>query len=88
MDEECYEMGSCKICGCETTALQMCSKSCNKPCYPPMMNKKQWKKFKTGSTVIIDDQNCWYKLIDGQPMRMPNSSKLKNKERDYVLGDS
>lgn len=45
MDEECYKNGSCKICGCKTTALQMASKQCPKPCYPPMMNKKDWKDF-------------------------------------------
>lgn len=50
MDRECYMKGACKICGCETTALQMANKACPKPCYPKMVNKKKWnrqKKFKT-----------------------------------------
>ncbi len=46
MDTECFENGSCKLCGCDTTALQMADKACDKPCYPKMMNKKEWNKFK------------------------------------------
>lgn len=45
MDKECYNNGSCKICGCKTTALQMADKTCDKPCYPKMMSKKEWKSF-------------------------------------------
>lgn len=46
MDRECLNNGECKICGCITPALQMANKSCDKPCYPPMMNKTQWDFFK------------------------------------------
>lgn len=46
MDDDCYMQGSCKKCGCDTTALQMANKACEKPCYPKMMSKKEWKKFK------------------------------------------
>ena len=46
MDIECFESGSCKKCGCDTTALQMADKQCGKPCYPKMMNKKEWREFK------------------------------------------
>ena len=46
MDQECFENGSCKICGCDTTALQMANKACGKPCYPKMMNKSDWAEFK------------------------------------------
>lgn len=45
MDKECYENGSCKMCGCRTTALQMADKQCPKPCYPKMMNKKEWNQY-------------------------------------------
>jgi hypothetical protein len=48
MDKECYENGSCKLCGCATTALQMANKSCDKPCYPKMMNKILWEGFILG----------------------------------------
>lgn len=46
MDSVCYEEGSCKLCGCTTTKLQMANKSCDKPCYPTMMNRKHWRLFK------------------------------------------
>ena len=51
MDRQCYNDGSCKLCGCTTTALQMANKECDKPCYPKMMNKKEWEFFKKGKTV-------------------------------------
>jgi hypothetical protein len=34
MDIDCYLDGSCKKCGCETTALQMANKACAGNCYP------------------------------------------------------
>ena len=46
MDSECYESGSCKLCGCMTPALQMCNKPCNKPCYTKMKNKLEWELYK------------------------------------------
>jgi len=46
MDSECYNNGSCKLCGCQTTQLQMSNKECRGKCYPKMMNKKEWNKFK------------------------------------------
>lgn len=48
MDKDCYDSGACKLCGCSTTALQMAQKACDKPCYPPMMNRRIWKRFKKG----------------------------------------
>ena len=42
MDIDCYNEGSCKMCGCKTTALQMANKACDKPCYPFMLSKKSW----------------------------------------------
>lgn len=50
MDRDCYSNGECKICGCTTTALQMANKACDKPCYPEMMDKVSWGKFKEGFT--------------------------------------
>jgi hypothetical protein len=44
MESDCYNKGACVMCGCRTTALQMANKACDKPCYPPMMNKKDWDK--------------------------------------------
>lgn len=53
MDKDCYVKGSCKICGCDTTALQMADRQCGKPCYPKMMNKKVWKVFKKVMNIKI-----------------------------------
>ena len=60
MERACYERGSCIRCGCETTELQMCSKSCDGDCYPELMSKKKWKEF------------CQYRLIvlKGKTWRM------------------
>lgn len=46
MDRECFNNGSCKLCGCKTTALQMANKACDKPCYPKMFSRKKWNKVK------------------------------------------
>lgn len=58
MKPECYNQGECVICGCATTALQMASKACDAPCYPEMMDKTHWKKFKQGE-IIIDNSGKW-----------------------------
>lgn len=49
MDRACYDNGQCKMCGCSTTALQMANKACDKPCYPPMLNKELWNILKEAS---------------------------------------
>lgn len=54
MEEECYNQGSCIKCGCTTTALQMANKACDKPCYPPMMKKKDWERFISEKPVKLD----------------------------------
>lgn len=51
MDKECYYSGSCKMCGCGTTELQMCDKACEGECYLPMMSKREWKWFKI---MVVD----------------------------------
>lgn len=63
MDQDCYNQGSCIICGCQTPHLQMANKACDKPCYPTMMNKRDWKTFKKG-TPTLDKENgflWWYR---------------------------
>lgn len=42
MNVDCYTDGVCHLCGCTTTALQMCDKSCIE-CYPHMLHKYDWK---------------------------------------------
>lgn len=58
MDRECFYRGSCRMCGCETTALQMADKPCSKPCYPAMMTKEQWGKYRKGG-IFKDKNGIW-----------------------------
>jgi hypothetical protein len=64
MKKECYDNGECIMCGCSTTALQMCNKACEGKCYPAMMDKKMWVKFKGGKLVKI--KGLSWRLIDGE----------------------
>lgn len=60
MDKECLNQGSCKLCGCMVTGLQMANKMCDKPCYPVMLSKKEWKKFKyTGEYKDLKNKLKW-----------------------------
>lgn len=45
-DRKCVGDGRCKICGCHTPALFYADKECDKPCYPAMKGRKEWKRFK------------------------------------------
>lgn len=60
MDRECYNSGSCKECGCATTALQMANKSCEGYCYPPMMNKSQWEYAIKEAKILKDNKSGVY----------------------------
>jgi hypothetical protein len=53
MDQNCLKQGYCKICGCETPQLQMSDEACEGQCYPFMMNKEDWEKFKIENGIII-----------------------------------
>lgn len=64
MDQDCYNEGQCKMCGCETTALQMADKACDKPCYPKMANKRWWTLYKR-NRLILDNGLVW-QLRDGK----------------------
>ena len=59
MDKQCYNEGQCKMCGCQTTALQMANKACDKPCYPKMLNKRDWKILKRGILPLLDNNIYW-----------------------------
>lgn len=68
MDSRCYNDGSCKICGCKTTPLQMCNKACDKPCYPSMLSRRVWnrvtnKKLIPYNVYIITDEFGRFKLL-------------------------
>ena len=60
MNGECYKQGSCIKCGCMTTALQMCDKPCEGWCYPSMMNKENWQRFKKGQPIEEGNGLCWF----------------------------
>lgn len=59
MDDQCYKEGSCKICGCTTTALQMADKQCPKPCYPPFFDKKTWWMFWGQEKKVLGNGDWW-----------------------------
>ena len=61
MDKQCYEEGQCKMCGCQTTALQMANKPCDKPCYPRMLSKTEWWLLKRTAGLFIDGVYWEYK---------------------------
>lgn len=54
MDKKCYDDGQCKLCGCQTTALQMANKPCDKPCYPRMLSKSEWAILKCNRSLEVD----------------------------------
>lgn len=81
MDKSCYLTGSCKICGCKTTALQMANKSCDAPCYPVLMGRKRWRDFKRG--LIYREKNSEY--IWAYSTRKDGPKKMvRIKLADYV----
>ena len=89
MDKKCYNDGTCKLCGCITTALQMCNKPCDKPCYPVMMNKRLWNNFKVCYNYLI----LKYKLEDDyfkniyKKLATENSYFNKFAMKDIIMED-
>lgn len=63
MNKQCYYDGSCKECGCSTTALQMANKACDGDCYPKMLSKSIWKEITSMSLskgyYILIDKYSW-----------------------------
>ena len=85
MDKECYNRGSCKVCGCSTTNLQMANKPCEGHCYPQIVNEEVWFDFKLGGQ-IKNDSYIWdnnritnkFELSDKQfIIRIPCGQKQK-----------
>lgn len=62
MDSICYKNGECKICGCQTTHLQMCNKACNKPCYPKILPKKDWNFLKKTDMYFEKNSNILWTI--------------------------
>jgi hypothetical protein len=48
MRPTCYINGSCDVCGCQTTMLQMANKACEGNCYPKMLKAGNWEYIKRG----------------------------------------
>lgn len=101
MEQACYNAGSCKMCGCTTTALQMASKSCDKPCYPPFMSAKKWAELIAGRLVRIhgnmwriasreDPINCDYDLISillNNEVVHQKTIKVRSKNESFQRGN-
>jgi len=81
METECYNEGNCKMCGCTTTALQMANKSCNKPCYPPMLSAKNWIKLASGQK--INHKGDKWELV--KETRTSGGTEGYNKEINYYI---
>lgn len=54
VDKKCLNDGQCKLCGCAVPQLLWADKACDKPCYPPMMNKTDWNKFFQNEDWILE----------------------------------
>ena len=52
---ECWKTGACKVCGCDILGKTMEDRGCeNDPsCYPPMMDKKNWEKYKIEHNIKL-----------------------------------
>ena len=70
MDKQCYNEGQCKMCGCQTTALQMANKACDKPCYPRMLNSREWNLMKKG--FYYPEDKIWWKYKQGKFKKLEN----------------
>jgi len=78
MDKECLNSGSCKICGCKTTHLQMANKSCEGNCYPTLMKPFDWKYFKR--------ELGWYRdTVTGKLWVNRNDDETPLKETRLIL---
>lgn len=58
MDDECYDNGQCKECGCKTINLQFASKRCKGDCYPELMRGRKFIKFLNGKVTKVG-KNVW-----------------------------
>ena len=66
MDPICYGNGECKLCGCQTTHLQMADNACDKPCYPSMLSKEQWYVINKNYPVYNEETRLWWSLFNNK----------------------
>jgi len=76
MDYVCYKEGSCIMCGCTTTALQMSNKACEKPCYPTMLSKDNWNTFRSGGLIKDIRLQVIWKMVNKKPEVVYSSNEL------------
>lgn len=81
MDIECYQAGECKMCGCQTTHLQMANKACDKPCYPAMMDKYSWISFRMGM-LVFDENGAWKYSMSEDKLYFHRLTNYSKKEKD------
>lgn len=55
LSPQCWTEGACTVCGCEILGKTMEDRGCEGPCYPEMMDKDTWKKFKTDNNIKLFD---------------------------------
>ena len=79
MSATCYNNGACEMCGCETPALQMSNKACDKPCYPTMMSLRNWNTFKGGGTFYDRELRCFWVLLDSELLKFKNYKEYVDK---------
>lgn len=61
INRKCFMEGQCEICKCSVPGLQMANKSCDKPCYPPFVDKKTWEKSKLSNVLLSKKvDNLWF----------------------------
>lgn len=54
--KECLDAGACLYCGCHTPAKFYADEGCedpNRKCYPDMMSKEVWDKYKEKHNITI-----------------------------------
>lgn len=78
MNPRCYAAGSCEMCGCKTTALQMSNKTCDNPCYPTMMSKKAWNSFKGGGTYYDRELKMFWQIRNSELINFKNYKEYTN----------
>ena len=78
MDKQCYDQGSCILCGCPTIALQMSNKACDKPCYPTMMNKSDWFVFEHGGIVYDKETDFCWQMINKELIKFKTNTERNN----------
>lgn len=81
MNPECYNSGSCIKCGCKTTALQMANKACDEPCYPTMMDKENWERFKKGGMFYDHFTNDFWQIRDKKLTILKAKNYVENTSR-------